>query len=1715
MCHHKDPALKNPSNLDRMSESPAEPIIPVTPSICEHAKALLDHLLSQNDGVKKNKKTGGEKKKSQDAVPTQTPTNYFELTFNFLLTVPSPHEPHNLLSTVIDTIVSTPSLDALQGKLFECLGEGGFDAMLGLMGEATNIAEFARVNDLNSWIMADKGGGDISGSRRAAAEDDASRKKSQQEIDEAASLALIAEMQLQEEGYNLSSARSAASASASTSKSNNNNNNNNNNQPPAIVGVTVKRQSDKDMKKYNKRLQKQAAIALKNARDLTNPDSVYDFDEAVTNLPQHVLDEEQRLGVKGAGFRSATDEDIRAIREALNPSGTREYTEKKSLLPIGTIREYFEGYEQVTIPAKLRDEALEKSRIKLDSSTMDEVCLKGFIGISSLNPMQSATFHTAFHTHENLLICAPTGAGKTNVAMLATLAHFRDKGVIGDNFTDTLMSSFEGGKKVIYIAPMKALAQEVVEKFSQRLRPLNLVVKELTGDMQLTRAEAERADVIVTTPEKWDVTTRKGGDGSLGESCGLLIIDEVHLLADDRGAVIESIVARQHRYVETSQRNIRIVGLSATLPNYKDVARFLHVNEDSGLFHFGPEHRPVPLQQTFIGVTDGGQSRFQIANKMNTICYDQVVDSLRRGYQVMVFVHSRKDTGGTARALAEIASRYNTLESHFLTSDNCAENSAFSKFSPIVSKSRNREVQQHFRNGMGIHHAGMLRGDRKLTENMFAEGAIKVLCCTATLAWGINLPAHTVIIKGTEIYNPERGGLVDLSILDVQQIFGRAGRPQYDTSGEAVMITSQKGLARYLKLFVNSVPIESNFIKQLADHLNAEVVGGTVSNIQEAAIWLRYTYLYVRMLKNPIGYAIKHDERETDPQLVNETQRLIRDAAKLLDERRMIRYDPGSGNLAVTDLGRVASHFYIQNESVSTFNHMLERSPFPDDSTLLHVICSACEFENVKVRAEEIDEMDELKKKFCPLKLKADVSDSSGKCCVLLQSFISGGMIKSFTLISDTNYIASSAGRVSRALFEMCLRRGMAGAAIKLLRIAKSIDKQVWWFHSIMRQFHREFPDHVFKALEARGYGSYDMTLQLLEMDASEVGGLAKHQKSAKNLKKYVRFLPKIHISCVVQPLTRGILKFCIALTPDFDWNASVLGSATGMWLWVEDNINERIYHQEYVLLTRRNFPDEIELELMIPAFEPLPPQYFIRLVSDQFVGVEAILPVSFQHLMLPTRSAPFTDLMDLTPLPKAALGNKTYEGLYSFQTFNPIQTQLFHVLYHTDKNVLLGAPTGSGKTIVAELAILRLKQTTPKKKVVYIAPLKSLARERLNEWKKKLGGGLGWCVLELSGDTSVDSGRMNKADVLICTPEKWDLLSRGWMEEGRGKVVKDVGLLVIDEIHLLGEERGAVLEAIVSRTRYIDKDTRIIGLSTALANPRDLGEWLGITFEAGGSRGLGGGIGCYNFRPSVRPIPMEVHIQGFPGRHYCPRMATMNKPCYASIKEHSPTKPVIIFVASRRQTRLTALDLINLAAGDENPRLFLHDEVDAVVETIRDAALKHCLNFGIGLHHAGLDSNDRDTVEKLFLQGTIQVLVATATLAWGVNLPAHLVIVKGTEFFDGKTHRYVDYPVTDVLQMMGRAGRPQFDTKGLAVVLVQEGKKNFYKKFLYEPFPVESCLEARLCDCLNAEIAIGTIHSVEDCIKYMEWTYYWRRLKQNPSFYNCVGGNKEEFEVS
>ena len=141
---------------------------------------------------------------------------------------------------------------------------------------------------------------------------------------------------------------------------------------------------------------------------------------------------------------------------------------------------------------------------------------------------------------------------------------------------------------------------------------------------------------------------------------------------------------------------------------------------------------------------------------------------------MQVFVHSRKETAKTARTLSDLAGKQQMSE---LFSPQQHPN--WGAAQRDAKRSRNRELTELFEHGFGCHHAGMVRSDRNLAERLFADGVLKVLVCTATLAWGVNLPAQTVVIKGTQVYDAQKGGFKDLGMLDVMQIFGRAGRPQF------------------------------------------------------------------------------------------------------------------------------------------------------------------------------------------------------------------------------------------------------------------------------------------------------------------------------------------------------------------------------------------------------------------------------------------------------------------------------------------------------------------------------------------------------------------------------------------------------------------------------------------------------------------------------------------------------------------------------------------------------------------------------------------------------------------------------------------------------------------------------------------------------------------------------------------------------------------------
>lgn len=211
---------------------------------------------------------------------------------------------------------------------------------------------------------------------------------------------------------------------------------------------------------------------------------------------------------------------------------------------------------------------------------------------------------------------------------------------------------------------------------------------------------------------------------------------------------------------------------------------------------------------------------------------------------------------------------------------------------------------------------------------------MRVVCCTATLAWGVNLPAHAVVIKGTDIYQPGVGWK-DMSILDVQQIFGRAGRPQFDEYGEAVLITKIDRLNYFVAMMSCKAPINSQFDSNLMEALNAEISLGNISSLTEAFEYLKRTFWYVRMRKDPIkiGAKAKH---EVDSMLLQHIDHRLNKLHKL----RMIRYDPTTSVVESTELGRIASHYYINCDTMErfcTYLNFYEENPGAESGSNINV----------------------------------------------------------------------------------------------------------------------------------------------------------------------------------------------------------------------------------------------------------------------------------------------------------------------------------------------------------------------------------------------------------------------------------------------------------------------------------------------------------------------------------------------------------------------------------------------------------------------------------------------------------------------------------------------------------------------------------------------------------------------------------------------------------
>ena len=520
-------------------------------------------------------------------------------------------------------------------------------------------------------------------------------------------------------------------------------------------------------------------------------------------------------------------------------------------------------------------------------------------GISELYPPQEKAILAGLLEGKSLVVASPTASGKTLLAILAAYLRVRQ------------------GRKVVYLAPLRALASEKFAEFSEFAR-FGIRTRISTGDYDSTGESLGEADIIVLTNERFDSVMRHRV--SWINSVGLFIADEVHLAGNDnRGPTLEMILTK----VVHLGLDAQILALSATVSNAKVLGEWLRATP------IELDWRPVPLRE---GVYDYGRIVFaddeqrQITRSTYGPPIDVAMDTLKDGGQALIFASTRRRAVSLATRASELTQRRLSPEEKKAASEAARRILASGEETTL-----SRLLSEIVAKGSAFHHAGLEAEHRRIVEEYYRARAIKILASTPTLAAGVNLPARRVVVADMTRYDSEHGGNTEISILEYRQMAGRAGRPQYDEYGETVMIPPpSRPSAEFLEHYVKEPPepIESRLSDESAmrSHTLATVAtGGGLSKGDLDGLFSK-TLLAMQSGAGRVGKL---------------TEKAL---GYLLSERLL---ESHGGLFFATDFGRRVSMLYVDPVTAVLFRDSVRRAEPGRDYTvgLLQLVAAAPDFE--------------------------------------------------------------------------------------------------------------------------------------------------------------------------------------------------------------------------------------------------------------------------------------------------------------------------------------------------------------------------------------------------------------------------------------------------------------------------------------------------------------------------------------------------------------------------------------------------------------------------------------------------------------------------------------------------------------------------------------------------------------------------------------------------
>jgi helicase len=403
---------------------------------------------------------------------------------------------------------------------------------------------------------------------------------------------------------------------------------------------------------------------------------------------------------------------------------------------------------------------------------------------------------------------------------------------------------------------------------------------------------------------------------------------------------------------------------------------------------------------------------------------------------------------------------------------------------------------------------------------------------------------------------------------------------------------------------------------------------------------------------------------------------------------------------------------------------------------------------------------------------------------------------------------------------------------------------------------------------------------------------------------------------------------------------------------------------------------------------------------------------------------------IDKLKLPESAIEFLKSQG---FTKLYPPQADSVKSGLLDGQSILVSAPTASGKTLIAMLAMLSYLSNN-KGKVIYLSPLRALAAEKFTEFKKleKVAIGNKVKVAISTGDFENIEKNLEKSNVLILTNEKMDSIIRHGAEW-----VDDIGLVISDEVHLIGDEnRGPTLEMILTQLKLLEIKPQIVGLSATITNSDEIADWLE----------------CKLVKNDWRPVPLsegvcdEGQVTMSDGKTFEVERSLMGTPIDLGVQSVHQGGQSLVFAETRTRSKSLAtkaadaifqiLEKKEIAELEKtSKKLLSENEHTEIVKTLALLVKK-----GVAFHHAGLNQKCRETIEAEFRKGTIKLLSSTPTLAAGVNLPARRVVISNISRYNAKVGANRPISILEYKQLCGRAGRPQYDDYGESIIV---GKGN------------------------------------------------------------------------